>query len=209
MSGLAIPFRRPSFLDRPTHGAPALDSDAAMARERTASLAEQRRIAVAAHERAASTSRTSDAARVLRAGALRALAQGTANTTQEMAADLAQHIQSLLVGVPVPPEIHLTRTSCAGFLVKQGAIVKSWRSRYFVVDLLVGTLTYYVNSDRTDVKGIIALSTITGAVADSSSQGMAEARLLIKTTSRTYIARAPSPQVRDVWIRVFNTIAPQ
>ncbi|GFQ79212.1 pleckstrin homology-like domain family B member 1 [Trichonephila clavata] len=67
--------------------------------------------------------------------------------------DLRQHIESAGHQIELCVHIHLTSTSCHGYLHKLGGTWKTWRKRWFVFDRIQKALLYYSDKGETKLKG--------------------------------------------------------
>jgi len=106
-----------------------------------------------------------------------------------------------------------------GFLFKQGALVKSWKSRYFVV--AKDSAHYYKTQEEAKMggkpKGSILLSNATIKTCDSfkSDKMFHCLSVYVPVKQRTYFLNAASDEDRDRWVgslknpRVIHTTSPE
>lgn len=67
--------------------------------------------------------------------------------------DLRQHIESAGHQIELCVHIHLTSSSCHGYLHKLGGAWKTWKKRWFVFDRIQRALLYYSDKGETKLKG--------------------------------------------------------
>jgi hypothetical protein len=108
----------------------------------------------------------------------------------------------------VPGDIFVSRHTFKGFLTKLGDRNRSWRERWFVVDLANRMLTYYAD-DRpgTRESGTIPLRSIERVVMPASPLAKLEHLLLVVTAHRTYQLRAPTEAACVCWCRLLQVVA--
>eukprot|EP01114_Cavostelium_apophysatum_P011844 TRINITY_DN2636_c0_g1_i2.p1 TRINITY_DN2636_c0_g1~~TRINITY_DN2636_c0_g1_i2.p1 ORF type:complete len:1423 (+),score=460.75 TRINITY_DN2636_c0_g1_i2:227-4495(+) len=96
-----------------------------------------------------------------------------------------------------------------GYLEKQGAFVKSWKRRYFV--LKKGTLYYYSKAQQVIPRGIISLvqanvvplSAMKGNIGHTPLAFVASA-FVIRTGHRNYIIKAKDSTEREEWMQAIE-----
>jgi hypothetical protein len=94
----------------------------------------------------------------------------------------------------------------AGYLTKQGDVIRSWRKRWFV--LSDDALRYYRDESHDELKGEIALSSIIRAkVGLARGRGGRTATLVVETEDRDWLMQADSEASRDAWVQVINRLA--
>ena len=96
----------------------------------------------------------------------------------------------------VPPTIK------AGWLTKRGRIIKSWKSRYFV--LSADQLIYYTDEEQSHIKGYINLYQST--IATISQFKGRQHIFSIVTQNRTLQIQAESQDIQEDWVRVINSV---
>jgi hypothetical protein len=84
-----------------------------------------------------------------------------------------------------------------GYLTKQGAIVRSWRKRFFILSS-EGDLYYLENEEAGIPKGVIK-GTAINEIADSKDFGFT-----IKTEGRDYLIKATSAEDKASWIEAIT-----
>lgn len=67
--------------------------------------------------------------------------------------DLRQHIESAGHQIELCVHLHLTSSSCHGYLHKLGSTWKTWKKRWFVFDRIQRALLYYSDKGETKLKG--------------------------------------------------------
>ena len=55
-------------------------------------------------------------------------------------------------------DIRLAPMSCRGYMSKLGAVRKNWKRRWVVLDLETHTISYFVNDQEKNLKGVIDIS---------------------------------------------------
>ncbi|KAI8485064.1 Pleckstrin y domain-containing A member 1 [Branchiostoma belcheri] len=88
-----------------------------------------------------------------------------------------------------------------GFCVKQGAVVKNWKRRYFVLDH--EGLSYYKSNTDTDPIKVISLLDILHVksyTGDLPRDNLFE----VITTNRTFLVQADSPEEMHSWIQAIT-----
>jgi len=90
-----------------------------------------------------------------------------------------------------------------GYLVKQGAIVKNWRKRWFA--LSDTKLFYYKRKEDTEPAGVIDItrSRLEDSVARPNSFSIVSAN-----SGRAYLLVAETPQERDEWMNIIRVLVP-
>uniref|UniRef100_A0A8C5GXH6 Pleckstrin homology domain-containing family A member 1-like n=1 Tax=Gouania willdenowi TaxID=441366 RepID=A0A8C5GXH6_GOUWI len=91
----------------------------------------------------------------------------------------------------------------AGYCVKQGAVMKSWKRRYFVLD--ENALSYFKSDLDREPLRVITLKEITKVQECKQSEQMMRDNLLEMTTSsRTFFIQANSPEEMHSWIKAIS-----
>jgi hypothetical protein len=88
----------------------------------------------------------------------------------------------------------------AGYLIKQGDVIRSWRKRWFV--LSDDALHYFKDESQTLFKGLIALASIhsVAPVANRDKRSARAATFVIATGDRDWLIQADSEASRDAWV---------
>ena len=89
-------------------------------------------------------------------------------------------------------------TMKTGWLSKRGQLVKSWKTRYFVLN--GGWLRYFDSESATNQRGAISLKQVNIVDSVSGPWLKRSCCFQVVTFDRTYYISAPSLQVRDEWI---------
>ena len=108
----------------------------------------------------------------------------------------------------VPNDIFIASHSVKGYLTKLGDIKKSWKRRWFRVDLKTRRVVYYPDESATKECGEIRLSSVLRAVLPSTPAARADNLLLLVTDRRTYQVKAPSAITCAFWCKLFQVLSP-
>ncbi|XP_073402689.1 pleckstrin homology domain-containing family A member 1 isoform X1 [Dendrobates tinctorius] len=91
----------------------------------------------------------------------------------------------------------------AGFCVKQGAVMKTWKRRFFLLD--ENTIGYFKSDMDRDPLRLIQLREVQKVQECKQSDIMLRDNLFeIVTTSRTFYVQADSPEEMHSWIRAIS-----
>ena len=108
--------------------------------------------------------------------------------------------------------IHITPTSCRGFLHKMGGMkFKTWNRRWFVFDRKRRSLFYYQDKTETKLRGCIYFQSIVEVYVDHlqsislRSPEPREATFIVKTIERPYYLVAPTVEAMRIWVDVLIT----
>eukprot|EP00794_Sanderia_malayensis_P019870 gene19870-21812_t len=102
-------------------------------------------------------------------------------------------------------EVILTEKTCSGYLVKQGKVRKSWKRRWFVLDLQKGCVAYFQNHLSDQPKGVFKCLAVTN-VYEHHNQEKYPNSFIIETTDRTFSIEAPNSNAMHVWLGCFQVI---
>uniref|UniRef100_A0A8C5R3K8 HtrA serine peptidase 1 n=1 Tax=Leptobrachium leishanense TaxID=445787 RepID=A0A8C5R3K8_9ANUR len=89
----------------------------------------------------------------------------------------------------------------AGYCVKQGAVMKNWKRRYFILD--ENTIGYFKSELERDPIRLIQLREVQ-KVQECKQGDMRDNLFEIVTTSRTFYVQADSPEEMHSWIRAVS-----
>ncbi|CAF1681750.1 unnamed protein product, partial [Adineta ricciae] len=108
--------------------------------------------------------------------------------------------------------IHVTSTSCRGFLLKMGGMkFKTWNRRWFVFDRKRRSLFYYQDKTESKLRGCIYFQSILEVYVDHlqsislRSPEPREATFIVKTIERPYYLVAPTVESMRIWVDVIIT----
>uniref|UniRef100_A0A803JH39 Pleckstrin homology domain-containing A1 n=1 Tax=Xenopus tropicalis TaxID=8364 RepID=A0A803JH39_XENTR len=106
--------------------------------------------------------------------------------------------------LPCSPSRHSENSVIkAGYCVKQGAVMKNWKRRYFVLD--ENTIGYFKSEMERDPLRLIQLREVQKVQECKQSDNMLRDNLFeIVTTSRTFFVQADSPDEMHSWIRAIS-----
>lgn len=91
----------------------------------------------------------------------------------------------------------------AGYCVKQGAVMKNWKRRYFMLD--ENALSYYKSDLEKEPLRVIPLKEIHKAQECKQSELMMRDNLFeLVTTSRTFYIQSDSPEEMHSWIKAIS-----
>ncbi|KAM4702578.1 pleckstrin homology domain-containing family A member 1 isoform 2-T2 [Rhinophrynus dorsalis] len=91
----------------------------------------------------------------------------------------------------------------AGYCVKQGAVMKTWKRRYFLLD--ENTIAYFKSELERDPLRVIQLKEVQKVQECKQSDIMMRDNLFeIVTSSRTFYVQADSPEEMQSWIRAIS-----
>lgn len=102
-------------------------------------------------------------------------------------------------------DVKVMETQCCGYMVKQGQVRKSWKKRWFVLDLTKKYLAYFETEKAESPKGAISFNTIT-RVYEHQNCGKSKRpfRFCVDTPDRTYTINAPSERSMNIWMKCLN-----
>lgn len=102
-------------------------------------------------------------------------------------------------------DVRVSETQCCGYMVKQGQVRKSWKKRWFVLDLNKKYLAYFESEKAESPKGAISCKAIT-RVYEHRKCGKSKRHFLfcVDTPDRTYTINAPSEQSMNIWMTCLN-----
>lgn len=105
-------------------------------------------------------------------------------------------------------DVRVSETQCCGYMIKQGQVRKSWKKRWFVLDLNKKYLAYFETEKADSPKGAISCKTIT-RVYEHRKSGKSKRNFLfcVDTPDRTFTINAPSEQSMNIWMTCL-TISP-
>lgn len=121
---------------------------------------------------------------------------------------LKEYLDSEGIDLGSEKDVIVTESQCCGYMVKQGQVRRSWKRRWFVLDLTRKCLAYF-ETEKADIpKGAISCKAIT-RVYEHKKCGKSKNRFLfcVDTPDRTYTMYAPSEQSMNIWITCL-TISP-
>jgi hypothetical protein len=108
--------------------------------------------------------------------------------------------------------IHITSTTCRGFLLKMGGMkFKTWNRRWFVFDRKRRSLFYYQDKTETKLRGCIYFQSIVEVYVDHlqsmslRSPEPRQATFIVKTIERPYYLVAPNVESMRIWVDVIIT----
>ncbi|KAG8197787.1 hypothetical protein JTE90_006487 [Oedothorax gibbosus] len=123
--------------------------------------------------------------------------------------DLRQHIETAGHQIELCSHlIHLTSTSCHGYLHKLGGAWRTWRKRWFVFDRIQKALLYYGDKGETKLKGGLNFQAIEEVYVDhlhSVKSPNPQSTFCVKTYDRVYYLMAPTPEAMRIWVDVIFT----
>ncbi|KAI0988658.1 hypothetical protein GJ496_002396, partial [Pomphorhynchus laevis] len=107
--------------------------------------------------------------------------------------------------------IHLTKTTCCGYLVKMGQRFRTWHKRWFVFDRNRRTFSYY-NTQSSETKGQCRGQTNFQSICEVYVDHLnfvkspaPRSTFVVKTILRTFYLVAPSAENMRIWIDVLIT----
>uniref|UniRef100_A0A8C9TRS6 Pleckstrin homology domain containing, family A (phosphoinositide binding specific) member 1a n=1 Tax=Scleropages formosus TaxID=113540 RepID=A0A8C9TRS6_SCLFO len=116
--------------------------------------------------------------------------------------------QSVRTGSPPPPLFKRMGTQDnsiikAGYCVKQGAVMKNWKRRYFVLD--ENSMSYFKSDLEKDPLRVIPLKEVHKVQECKQSDILMRDNLFeVVTTSRTFYIQAESPEDMHSWIKAMS-----
>ncbi|CAG0880531.1 unnamed protein product [Cyprideis torosa] len=104
--------------------------------------------------------------------------------------------------------VHLTESTCKGYLQKLGSRFRTWNKRWFVFDRRKKTLTYYGDKNEKKLRGGAYFQDIEEVYVDHQNKVKSPHPRLtfcIKTLERSYYLMAPTIEVMRIWVDVVFT----
>jgi len=100
-------------------------------------------------------------------------------------------------------DIMISKSTCCGFLVKQGNRYKSWKRRWFVIDLSKKNVSYFENQNSIEPKGVINYMSIRSVTPDKN-QKKNQYLFHVETYERIYPIKATSEKLMNIWTYCFT-----
>jgi hypothetical protein len=121
--------------------------------------------------------------------------------------DLCGHVLQALSMSAIPAGVMVDSFSCRGKLWKKGQIHRNWNQRWFLFDLKERRLSYYSDEACTNMKGAFMLEEVQSVsrVSDCKDYPFL---MNIATPERVFHFRSDIEAVLNVWLTVFDSIAP-
>lgn len=116
---------------------------------------------------------------------------------------LDERIQTL-IDMPVPAELHVDHRTVKGWLLKIGQHRKSWKRRWFVMDLNSMVLHYFENEKEKKEKGSIPLEMVLRCYTPSEQKK--QNLFMVETLQRTYFMQATSPEAMRAWVAAISVV---
>ncbi|XP_002742356.1 pleckstrin homology domain-containing family A member 1-like [Saccoglossus kowalevskii] len=113
------------------------------------------------------------------------------------------HTNTLPARLSSPSNLHRRRSGCMpikqGFCVKQGAVMKNWKRRFFILD--DHGFSYYKNENDKDAIRTIAIRDMLDCKESTLGDTLLRDNLFeVSTISRTFYIQADSPEEMQSWI---------
>lgn len=123
----------------------------------------------------------------------------------EKYSSLKEYLDSTGIDHQSDRDVRVSDTQCCGYMVKQGQVRKSWKKRWFVLDLTKKYLAYFETEKADSPKGAISCKAIT-RVYEHRNCGKNKRHFLfcVDTPDRTYTMNAPSEQSMNIWMTCLN-----
>lgn len=123
----------------------------------------------------------------------------------EKYSSLKEYLDSTGIDHQSDRDVCVSDTQCCGYMVKQGQVRKSWKKRWFVLDLTKKYLAYFETEKADSPKGAISCKAIT-RVYEHRNCGKNKRHFLfcVDTPDRTYTMNAPSEQSMNIWMTCLN-----
>eukprot|EP00055_Hartaetosiga_balthica_P008966 m.34620 g.34620 ORF g.34620 m.34620 type:complete len:1480 (+) comp6544_c0_seq1:29-4468(+) len=134
-------------------------------------------------------------------------ARGTVTDAILAHANLRRLLENSLISGNIPAHLVVTPATMEGSMTKIGNWNKSWKQRWFLLDLRRCTLEYLQNQNSAKVNGTISLVEVVDVVVPSTAEARADNTILVVTLSRTYQFRAPNQEQLQSWFIVLSAIA--
>ncbi|XP_031564822.1 uncharacterized protein LOC116300167 isoform X2 [Actinia tenebrosa] len=120
---------------------------------------------------------------------------------QEKYNNLQEYLHGTGVNFSTENTVKITDKLCCGYLVKQGKIHKSWRKRWFVLDLEKKCLAYFESEKSQHPKGAINYQSIVEVHRHKrSSKKKKDFKFDIVTPERTYAIETPNEINMNIWL---------
>ncbi|XP_062502336.1 myotubularin-related protein 2-like [Corticium candelabrum] len=114
--------------------------------------------------------------------------------------DLVNHVKMKGLTSIDDNEVRLSKSTCFGYLTKIGGRRKTWRKRWFVLDLSKRFLAYFEDEKAAERKqaprGVIKLAD----VIEVFRYAKKENGFGLRTPKRTYLIQSPSLEAMQTWI---------
>jgi hypothetical protein len=123
---------------------------------------------------------------------------------------MLEYMKHVFRGTKLPHDLFVSRLEAKGFLTKQGAKNKSWRLRWFVLDLKKQVLSYF-SDERAKAKklGEVSLRSLCRAVMPPRAEARLNHTLLLVTDQRTYHLRAANERAKVAWFYLLQACTPK
>ncbi|EGD74581.1 myosin head [Salpingoeca rosetta] len=104
----------------------------------------------------------------------------------------------------IPTRLVITQWGLQGHLTKLGSFMKTWRRRWFSLDLRRGKLAYFSDENSASELGSVALADICNVVVPQSLEAKSTNTFLVVTGKRTFNLRADTPSAMLCWYHVIT-----
>ncbi|CAG0886873.1 unnamed protein product [Darwinula stevensoni] len=128
--------------------------------------------------------------------------------SEERDFDLRQHVESAGHQIELCAHVHVTGTTCKGYLHKMGHRFRTWNKRWFIFDRNKRTLAYFTDKNETKLRGGVYFQAIEEVYVDHLQKVKSpnpKVTFCVKTLDRTYHLMAPSPEAMRIWVDVIIT----
>ena len=99
----------------------------------------------------------------------------------------------------LPARMVISKWGLQGHLTKLGSFMKTWKRRWFVLDLRRGTLAYFPDENSASELGSIVLADVCDVVVPQSREAKETNTFLVVTGKRTFHLRADSVPTMLCW----------